>query len=150
MTISTVRTGVVTLLKTITNVVNVYEEEPASFDHVEKRYNGRVQWWQVDAEPLPADEGLGWFETRHQVTINGYIGVSRDKDATDGLSSDKYAATLAASVVSTCVTSANRLPGSSLGSEAPQPSAITKQLVTVGEKTVECHVIEITWVVLEA
>lgn len=152
MTVATIRSGVVTLLKAITSfggLHNVYEEEPGDFDVYEKRADGRVHYWLVSTRTLPADDGAGWFEKRREVRIRGYIGVSRD-NPTSGVESDVLAANLQGAVVDTLTASAQRQPGSSLGSDVPEPlSSPDIVTVQVGAETVPCHEIEITWLVYE-
>jgi len=152
VTVATVRSGVVTALKAITSfggLHNVYEEEPGDYSPYSKQADGRVHYWIVTTRTLPADDGLGWFEKRREVRIRGYIGVSRD-NPTNGIESDVLAANLQGAVVETLTASAQRQPGSSLGSDAPQPQD-SPEIVTVqvGDETVPCHEIEVLWTIYE-
>lgn len=149
MTIAAVTTGVATALKAISGVENVHEDEHGVHESRDRIANGRVQFWEVSAEEQGAEDGLGWAEWRVQVRIKGWIGAT-DDEATDGSPGKRYAKELRSTVIRTLTASAQRCPGGSLGSDAPQPLPMRHEVVKLdtGEEPV-CWVIEILWLVRE-
>lgn len=101
-TLEAVRAGVAALLRTVSGVENVHEEQPVGFvaeaAHDANRPTGRLHRWIVRAEALPHEGGAGYTFRRVRVRIEGVIGVSRDAPG-DGMQSDDLAARVFGDVI---------------------------------------------------
>jgi len=151
VSVAVIRSAVVTILRAITahgGLANIYEEEPAEFEQLERTSNGRVHFWHVSVSELPPAGGAGYVELRHRVSVVGRIGVSRD-DPTDGITSDVLASNLLSAVTSTLAAKANVHPGGALDSDGVTPEPITRVVVPVGEELVPCHRVAVTYTTYE-
>lgn len=152
MSVDTIGAAIVALLEAA-GCHNVYEEEPIGFDLAaaqdQRIYDGRVHFWLVKISEAQPAGGIGYVELRHRVTVEGYIGVSRDEPR-DGTPSDKAARLLHKAVTSKLAAAASiTVSGTALGSEQVTPEPIVTTTITVGTERVPVHRIRVTYLVME-
>lgn len=153
MSVAAIRTAVVALVAAVSGVYNVSEEQPVAigeaFELSAREHDGRLHFWLVRIEEAPPAGGVGYVELRHRVTVEGYIGVSRD-EPTSGERSDIEASRLLSAVTSKLAAAASiTVSGTALGSESVTPEPLRKVQVNVGAERHEAHRIAVTYIVVE-
>ena len=154
MSVAAIAAAVVDVVEAVSGVQNVYEEEPTALDRAlarEQRIDadGRLHFWHVHLSELPPAGGIGYVELRHRVTVEGFIGVSRDAPA-NGVKSDVLARRLLSAVTYALAKPANiGLAGTALGSQdvTPEPLRIVK--VNLDGEVHPAHRLAVTYTVSE-
>jgi hypothetical protein len=153
VSVAAIRTAAVALLVAVSGTRNVYEEEPHGLDKetaiAQRTAEGRVHFWLVKVDELPPAGGVGYVELRHRITVEGFLGLSREEPA-DEVKSDVTAAKLLSAVVSKFAAGASgTVGGTALGIESVTPQPIRLASVMVGPEKHPVHHLVVTFTTIE-
>jgi len=147
-----IRAGVVSVL-TAAGAKNVSAEETYSLDFDEafaaRVYGDRVHFWIVRMSRIAGIGGAGYIDRRHRVTVEGFIGVSRDAPA-DGAVSDRTVATLWDAIVAAIEDPDNAHAGGAIDFEGETPDPITLTTIRIGQQKIPVHRMRLTATYTEA